>query len=85
MYYVYILKSKTKNRHYIGSTSDIKNRVEKHNAGGVQSTKPFRPWVILGFEKFFTRSEARKREIFLKKTAKARVELFVKLEHGVIV
>ncbi|MEI6479299.1 MAG: GIY-YIG nuclease family protein [bacterium] len=34
MWFVYILKSLKDGRYYIGSTSDIEKRVERHNHGG---------------------------------------------------
>ncbi|MCK9352321.1 MAG: GIY-YIG nuclease family protein [Candidatus Pacebacteria bacterium] len=66
-------------RHYIGITENLENRLAKHNGAGVQSTKAYRPWKMAYHEKFSTKTEARKREIYLKKTAGARHELFVKI------
>ncbi len=64
--YVYILKSKLGNRHYIGSTSDIEKRIKMHNAGRVRSSKRYRPYDIIYFEIFATRSEAVNREYYFK-------------------
>ncbi|MFH0891091.1 MAG: GIY-YIG nuclease family protein [Candidatus Liptonbacteria bacterium] len=72
MYFVYVLKNEHENWHCIGSTSNLATRVAKHNNGGVKSTKPHRPLRLVYSESFTTNSEARKREGFLKKTAKAR-------------
>ena len=66
MYYTYILKSKTTNRHYIGSTEDLSERLIIHNKGKVRSTKSSIPWEIIYSETFETRSEAFKREQFFK-------------------
>jgi putative endonuclease len=66
MYYVYILKSIKNNDLYIGSTEDINNRLKKHNDGKVKSTKFYRPWQLMNCETYNTRSEAVKREYFLK-------------------
>ena len=65
-YYVYFLKSLKNNDLYIGSTEDLENRLWFHNSGKVRSTKFYRPWQLLGSESFVTRSEAVKREKFLK-------------------
>ncbi len=43
MYWVYILKNKNNNNLYIGSTSDLKKRIEEHNNGKNRSTKPYLP------------------------------------------
>lgn len=66
MYYVYFLKSLRNNDLYIGSTENVFNRLKKHNLGEVKSTQFYRPWELLGFEEFKTRSEAVRRERFLK-------------------
>ncbi len=70
-----------KKRHYIGITDDVEQRLKTHNAGGVRSTKPYRPWRIGYIENYQTRTEARKREIFLKRTARARNDIFASIDH----
>ena len=65
-YYVYILGSTKNNYMYIGSTEDVLKRFTLHNKGKVKSTKAYRPWVLLGQEEFYSRSEAFRREHFLK-------------------
>ncbi len=80
MHYLYILKSSAATRHYIGITGDIENRLAKHNSGSVTSTKAYRPWQLVYTESFVDKMAARKREIFLKKTNKARKELFDKID-----
>lgn len=71
-------------RHYIGITDNIEKRLDKHDTGGVRSTKFYRPWKLIHAEIFVNKTLARKREIFLKKNAAARVEIFRKLD-GLIV
>jgi putative endonuclease len=66
-YYTYIIKSKTFGRYYIGSCQDLTLRVERHNSGNSKSTKAFIPWEIVYFEEFDTKSEAIKRELYIKK------------------
>lgn len=65
-YYVYILSSLKNSYLYIGSTGNLSNRVAFHNQGKVKSTKAYRPWELLEFKTFNTRSEAVKMERFLK-------------------
>ncbi len=67
MYYVYMLFSKQHDRFYIGQTKDLKRRLKQHNDGEVKSTRPYRPWLMVHTEAFPTRTEAMKREHFLKK------------------
>ncbi len=47
MYFVYILKSKSKDKYYIGYTGNVTERLQKHNTGANKSTKPFRPWEVI--------------------------------------
>jgi putative endonuclease len=65
-YFSYVLLSQTNGFIYVGSTRDVKVRLKKHNAGKVKSTKTYRPWKLLEFYKFSSRSEAVKHERFLK-------------------
>ena len=82
MFYVYLLKSLGKNRFYIGHTNDVKSRLEKHNCGEVRSTRKFRPWMLLGFEAYVERCEARWREHELKKHEMKRKSFIRSLEEG---
>ena len=85
MYYLYILKSLNYNRRYIGISGNLEKRIVYHNSGNVSSTKVYLPWKIVYAESYPTKKEARIREIFLKKTAKARIELFAKIDKAPIV
>jgi putative endonuclease len=66
MYKVYILKSISKSRYYIGHAEDINSRLEKHNKGHIKSTKYGCPWKVVYLEEYESRSEANRREIEIK-------------------
>jgi len=66
-YHVYILKSLKNGSFYIGYTGDIDARLERHNSGNTRYTKKKRPWALVYSEKFISKSDAIKRERFLKK------------------
>ena len=66
MFCVYILKSEKDGKHYYGSSGDINERLNYHNAGKVRSTKSRIPLKLHYIETFDTRSEAVKREYFFK-------------------
>ncbi len=66
MHYVYVLKSQKDEKMYTGCTNDLKARLEKHNAGYVASTKDRRPLKIIFYEAFLNKSDAFKREQWLK-------------------
>ena len=65
-YYLYVLLSLDKMHWYIGSSNNIIDRLNRHNKGFSKSTKPYRPWEVIYKEEYKTRSEAVKREMFLK-------------------
>ena len=66
-YFFYILFSKTADKFYSGSCSVLEKRLIRHNAGATPSTKPGRPWKIVYFEKFKTKTEALKKENYVKR------------------
>ncbi len=66
-FFVYIIQSETDQSYYVGYTSDLETRIEKHNAGNSRYTSKKIPWVLIYFEKFQTKSEAIKREKFIKR------------------
>ena len=69
MFYVYLLRSEAKrDQLYIGYTEDLESRFKKHNTGEVQSTKPYRPWVLIYYEVFTSKKDAKQREQYLKTT-----------------
>jgi putative endonuclease len=73
-HFVYILYSKSRDRYYIGSSADVKQRLSRHNAGATASTKSGRPWRVVYTELFQSKNEAICRENYLKKM-KSRVYL----------
>ena len=66
MYFVYILQSLKDKRTYVGYTNDIDIRLKQHNSGQVTATKHRRPMKLLFSEKFETKQEAKKRELYWK-------------------
>jgi putative endonuclease len=66
MYYVYILKSLKDGKYYYGSTANLITRLRHHNRGKVRSTKGRTPFVVHYYEKYDSRSEAYRRELYLK-------------------
>jgi putative endonuclease len=78
MYFTYILYSKTRDRYYIGYTSDLSKRLQKHNMGNSKSTKSGIPWEIVYFEEYETKSEAMARERAIKKKKSRKyIEWFI--------
>lgn len=67
IYIVYILQSHvSQKRYYIGVTANLASRIAKHNRGGNKSTKMYKPWKVVYFEKYESKEKAYKREYYLK-------------------
>ncbi len=67
MYFIYILYSQKIDKYYVGCTENLEKRLEEHNAGLSNFTSKGTPWVRVYFEQLNSLSEARKREIEIKK------------------
>ncbi|MCF7812478.1 GIY-YIG nuclease family protein [Candidatus Gracilibacteria bacterium] len=65
-YTVYVLQSLKDKKYYIGQTNDFNYRIQCHNEGLVKSTKHRKPFILIHKEIYKTRSEAMKREQYLK-------------------
>ncbi|WP_425531647.1 GIY-YIG nuclease family protein [Draconibacterium aestuarii] len=57
-YFVYILYSSGTDAYYKGQTSDIKERLHRHNWGKEKATKFGVPWNLVWFTEKPTRGEA---------------------------
>ena len=66
LYYVYILKSLKNGSYYIGSTKNLPNRIEEHNAGETKYTRHLLPFELVYTETYQTLQEARQRELYIK-------------------
>jgi putative endonuclease len=66
MYFVYILKSLKDGKLYTGCTDDVERRLVEHNSGKSTATRNRRPLVLVHSESFESKSDALKREYFLK-------------------
>jgi putative endonuclease len=64
--HVYILYSAVVDRYYVGQTSDLQDRLRRHNQGRSKYTKSGIPWNLVYKEGFETRSQAVQREQELK-------------------
>ncbi len=68
MYYVYVLQSLTDGNFYIGFTTDLENRLRKHNSGMVYSTKDRIPFKLIYHEACINKDNALHREKYFKTT-----------------
>ena len=72
MFYVYFLRLSNKDV-YKGSTGDLKRRILEHARGRVESTKNYLPAELIGYEAYRLKSDAERRENFLKTTEGGRL------------
>ncbi len=72
MYYVYFLKLSNGDL-YKGSANDLKRRMQEHKSGNVNSTKNYLPIMLIGYEAYILKSDAQRREKFLKTTEGRRL------------
>ena len=66
VYYTYVLQSKVDGKFYTGFTKNLKLRFEQHNEQLVESTKSIVPLKLIYYEACLDRSDATKREKYLK-------------------
>ncbi|MDQ5885758.1 MAG: putative endonuclease [Patescibacteria group bacterium] len=72
MYYVYFLAMKS-GQIYTGSTSDLKKRMVEHERGNVVTTRKYLPVTLIGYEAYQLKSDAQRREKFMKSTEGKRL------------
>ena len=65
-YYAYILFSLKDRGLYIGYTSDLNKRLRLHAVGKISATKSRLPVLLIHYEYFINRADAKARETFLK-------------------
>jgi putative endonuclease len=76
-YFVYMILSQHKNRtiSYVGYTTNVQNRLIKHNnSKGAKFTKG-KKWDLIYYKKYSNKSDAMKNEYKLKKNYKLRNEI----------
>ncbi len=51
---------------YVGMTTDVNDRIKRHNIGREKATKPYKPFDLIYKKQFDTREAARDHEKYLK-------------------
>ena len=77
-FFVYILYSEKYDRFYIGQTSDIQDRLRRHNAGYELATAPYKPWALKLFLQKSSRKESMELEKKIKNLSRKRITEFIK-------
>ena len=76
---VYVLLSRKDNNFYVGYTTDLTRRMDEHFQGRNTSTAPRRPFILVHCEYYLAKTDAERRENYLK-TAKGRRVLRLMLQ-----
>jgi putative endonuclease len=71
---VYILFSETKNSFYVGYSSNLEERIIRHNQKSKGFTGYVNDWKAVYTEKYFTKEEAQSRELQIK-SWKSRIKI----------
>ncbi|WP_414663456.1 GIY-YIG nuclease family protein [Horticoccus sp. 23ND18S-11] len=67
VFYVYVIESQAAaGRFYVGSTCNLRVRLEEHNAGRSFHTAKYGPWTLRWYCAFDTRARAETFESYLK-------------------
>ena len=80
MFYFYIIYSPTKDKFYVGHTSDLGNRIKKHNTNHQGFTGRDNDWELVYSEAYSNKAEAYARERQVKnwKSRKKIIEMISK-------
>jgi len=83
MQIVYIIQNDFSKEIYIGTTSNLKNRLKNHNSGGNKSTKRINgKWVLIYAEAFRVKEDAIIREDKLKHHGSAKKSLYNRIKNS---
>jgi putative endonuclease len=67
VYYVYLVESiAAQRKRYVGLTTDLKQRIQEHNAGKSHHTAKLRPWKLITYIALSNQAKAEAFERYLK-------------------
>jgi len=79
MYFVYIIYSQRIDKFYIGFSSNVQERLIKHNRNSKSFSSSGKPWILMYSEEFHSKKDAIIREKQLKKwKSRVRIESLIK-------
>lgn len=81
-YFVYILYSESLDIYYKGQTSDLNDRIKRHNNRQEKATQNGVPWKLLWFAEKPSRSEAVILERKIKNLSRKRTIEFIRKNNG---
>jgi predicted GIY-YIG superfamily endonuclease len=85
MHAVYVIQNDVTKEVYIGRTSNLKARIEAHNAGGKKATtRNEGAWHYVYLELFRSKDDAQEREEKLKAHGSAKQKLLLRLRKSLL-
>lgn len=82
---LYILRSESISRYYIGITSDVNERLKRHLSDHTGYTAKSKDWKVVHLEEFSTKTEVLAREKQLKKWKSAvRIKEMIERSRGAL-
>jgi len=66
MYFVYVISSLAHKYKYVGISSNVDDRLKRHNEGWERTTKPYAPFALIFLSSVSERKTARAVEKYLK-------------------
>ena len=85
LYYTYVLYSLKDHKFYIGFSSQLAERMQKHHNGDVTSTKRRRPLRLIYYESYLSEMDALRREKYFKTRTRLKTGPFFTRSHPAIV
>lgn len=87
-YYTYVLQSVNYKKLYIGYSTNLRIRLESHNAGKNAASRPYIPYKLICYEAFLSEIDAKNREEYLKsgyglRSLKAMLKTYFKNEEKI--
>ena len=85
MHYVYLIQNDVTYEIYIGTTSNLRKRLDEHNAKGKKfTTRKNGKWLYIYVELYRSKKDAVNREQKLKRHAKGKYELLKRLSSSLL-
>jgi predicted GIY-YIG superfamily endonuclease len=87
MWTVYIIQQSISKELYVGVTSDLKERIEKHNAhhkGACTRRRHEGEWILVYAEAYRDKEDAYTREFRLKQRGRAKQEVLKRAERSLL-
>ena len=85
MQIIYLIQHTASSQLYIGTTTNLRQRLHAHNSNSNKSTKrKVGSWILVYAEAYRTRADAIMRENMLKQHGSSKKELLKRIKHSLL-